>query len=56
MIEMLKNRKDSLTKAVKQHYKKQELYLMEGKKNVERRKTNLQKLNNKISALKENQM
>ena len=28
---------------------------MEGKKNVERRKTNLQKLNNKISALKENQ-
>jgi len=53
MIEMLKNRKDSLGKAVKQHYKKQELLLMEGKKNVERRKTNLTKLKNKITGLKE---
>ena len=56
MIEMLKNRKDSLARAVKQHYKKQEIFLMEGKKNVERRKANLQKLNNKISALKESQI
>ena len=29
---------------------------MEGKKNVERRKANLTKLNNKISALKDTQM
>ena len=53
MIEMLKNRKDSLAKAVKQHYKKQEIFLMEGKKNVERRKTNLTKLQNKLGGLKE---
>ena len=52
MIEMLKNRKDHLSKAVKQHYRKQELFLMEGKKNVERRKTNLQKLQNKITNIK----
>ena len=38
MIEILKNRKDSLTKAVKQHYKKQEPYLMEGKKMWEEEK------------------
>lgn len=56
MIEMLKNRKDSLAKAVKQHYKKQEIFLMEGKKNVERRKTNLNKLTNKIAGLKESQL
>jgi len=43
MIEMLKNRKDTLAKAVKQHYKKQGIFLMEAKKNVERRKTNLVK-------------
>jgi hypothetical protein len=53
MIEMLKNRKDALAKAVKQHYKKQEIFLMEGKKNVERRKTNLTKLQNKLGGLKE---
>ena len=56
MIEMLKNRKDSLAKAVKQHYKKQEIFLMEGKKNVERRKQNLNKLTNKITGLKESQI
>jgi hypothetical protein len=56
MIEMLKNRKDSLAKAVKQHYKKQEIFLMEGKKNVERRKQNLNKLTNKIATLKETQL
>jgi len=44
MIEMLKNRKDTLAKAVNAHYKKQDLFLMEAKKNVERRKTNLLKL------------
>lgn len=44
MVEMLKNRKDTLAKAVKQHYKKQEIFLMEAKKNVERRKTNLTKV------------
>ena len=53
MIEMLKNRKDVLAKAVKQHYKKQEIFLMEGKKNVERRKTNWTKITNKITGLKE---
>ena len=44
MIEMLKNRKDTLSKAVGQHYKKQDLFLMEAKKNVERRKVNLVKV------------
>lgn len=44
MIEMLKNRKDTLVRSVKQHYKKQEIFLMESKKNVERRKTNLLKV------------
>ena len=51
MVEMLKNRKDTLAKAVKQHYKKQEIFLMEAKKNVERRKTNLTKVQSKIKAL-----
>ena len=51
MVEMLKNRKDTLAKAVKQHYKKQEIFLMEAKKNVERRKTNLTKVQVKIGAL-----
>jgi CII-binding regulator of phage lambda lysogenization HflD len=53
MVEMLKNRKDTLAKAVKQHYKKQEIFLMEAKKNVERRKTNLTKVQTKIKALQE---
>lgn len=53
MIEMLKNRKDTLAKAVKSHYKKQELFLMESKKNVERRKTNLFKVQQKITGLQE---
>jgi len=48
MIEMLKNRKDTLAKAVKQHYKKQDLFLMEAKKNVERRKANLVKVEQKV--------
>jgi hypothetical protein len=51
MIEMLKNRKDSLAKAVKQHYKKQEIFILEAKKNVERRKVNLQKVFQKINSL-----
>ena len=34
-----------------QHYKKQEIFLMEAKKNVERRKTNLKKVQGKISSL-----
>jgi chromosome segregation ATPase len=53
MVEMLKNRKDTLAKAVKQHYKKQEIFLMEAKKNVERRKTNLTKVQAKITSLQE---
>lgn len=53
MVEMLKNRKDTLAKAVKQHYKKQEIFLMEAKKNVERRKTNLKKVQGKIAGLQE---
>lgn len=53
MVEMLKNRKDTLAKAVKQHYKKQEIFLMEAKKNVERRKTNLTKVQQKIAGLQE---
>ena len=51
MIEMLKNRKDQLAKAVNAHYKKQDIFLMEAKKNVERRKTNLSKIENKINAI-----
>lgn len=53
MIEMLKNRKDTLAKAVTAHYKKQELFLMEAKKNVDRRKANLTKLSSKVDALVE---
>jgi len=49
MIEMLKNRKDVLQKAVAGHYKKQDIFLMEAKKNVERRKNNLDKLVSKLS-------
>jgi len=44
MIEMLKNRKDVLHKSVAGHYKKQDLFLMEAKKNIERRKNNLEKI------------
>ena len=53
MIEMLKNRRDTLAKAVNQHYKKQEILLLEAKKNVERRKTNLRKISTKITALQD---
>ena len=48
---MLKNRKDTLAKAVKSHYKKQEIYLLEAQKNIERRANNLQKLDTKLSTL-----
>ena len=51
MIEMLKDRKDNLAKNVKQHYKKQEIFLMEAKKNVERRKANLIKVQTKLASL-----
>ena len=53
MIEMLKNRKDVLQKSVAGHYKKQDLFLMEAKKNVERRKNNLEKLSQKLGAVTE---
>ena len=53
MIEMLKNRKDTLAKAVNQHYKNQGIFLMEAKKNVERRKTNLVKAQQKIANLQD---
>ena len=53
MIEMLKSRIESLANQTKAHYKKQELFLMEAKKNVERRKTNLKKIETKISAIEE---
>jgi hypothetical protein len=45
---MLKNRKDTLAKSVKSHYKKQEIFLLEAQKNVERRATNLSKLETKL--------
>jgi len=48
---MLKNRKDTLAKAVKSHYKKQEIFLLEAQKNVERRNLNLNKINSKLQAL-----
>ena len=51
LIEMLKNRKDTLAKAVKHHYKKQEIFLLEAQKNIERRKNNLDKLNQKLQTL-----
>lgn len=51
LIEMLKNRKDTLAKAVKHHYKKQEIFLLEAQKNIERRKNNLDKLNQKLQQL-----
>jgi hypothetical protein len=53
MIEMLKNRKDTMSKAVVAHYKKQDIFLLEAKKNVERRKANLQKLEGKLDGLVE---
>jgi len=48
---MLKNRKDTLAKAVKHHYKKQEIFLLEAQKNIERRKNNLEKINSKLQVL-----
>ena len=45
---MLKNRKDTLGKQVKAHYKKQEIFLLEAQKNVERRSNNLSKLETKL--------
>lgn len=53
MIEMLKNRRDVLSKAVNQHYRKQDLYLLEAKKNIERRKNNLEKVTKKVDGLQE---
>lgn len=40
-----------MCKSVKSHYKKQEIYLLEAQKNIERRASNLQKLENKLSQL-----
>ena len=51
LIEMLKNRKDTLAKSVKSHYKKQEIFLLEAQKNVERRATNLSKLETKLQGV-----
>ena len=48
---MLKNRKDTLSKAVKHHYKKQEIFLLEAQKNIERRKNNLEKLSGKLGTV-----
>ena len=48
---MLKNRKDTLAKSVKSHYKKQEIFLLEAQKNIERRSNNLQKLDGRLNAL-----
>ena len=48
---MLKNRKSTLAKAVKHHYKKQEIFLMEAQKNTERRKVNLSKIKDKLQVL-----
>ena len=48
---MLKNRKDTLAKSVKSHYKKQEIFLLEAQKNVERRATNLIKLETKLQGM-----
>jgi len=53
MIEMLKNRRDILAKAVNQHYKKQGIFLLEAKKNIERRKANLSKVQSKIDGLQD---
>jgi hypothetical protein len=51
LIEMLKNRKDTLSKSVKSHYKKQEIFLHEAQKKVERRETNLNKIETKLTNL-----
>jgi hypothetical protein len=48
---MLKNRKDTLSKSVKSHYKKQEIFLHEAQKKVERRETNLNKIETKLTNL-----
>lgn len=54
LIEMLKNRKDMLSKTVKTHYKKQKIFLLEAQKNVERRATNLGKVETKLEELAKN--
>ena len=51
LIEMLKNRKQTLGKSVKHHYKKQELFRLEAQKNIERRRNNLEKLSTKVQTL-----
>ena len=51
LIEMLKNRKDTLAKSVKSHYKKQEIFLLEAQKKVERRESNLTKIEAKLTVL-----
>lgn len=48
---MLKNRKHTLAKQVKAHYKKQEIFLLEAQKNVDRRSSNLSKLELKLTQL-----
>lgn len=48
---MLKNRKDTLAKQVKAHYKKQEIFLLEAQKNVDRRSNNLSKIELKLQQL-----
>ena len=45
---MLKTRIDSLQQSTEQHYRKQQINIMEAKKNIQRRKANLEKLNDKV--------
>ena len=51
LIEMLKNRVETIQQTVKQHYKKQGVYMKEAMNNLERRKKALNKLEEKVQEM-----
>ena len=53
LIEMLKNRIESVEQTVKQHYKKQGVFMKEAMNNLERRKQALKKLEDKVINVKD---
>ena len=51
LVEMLRHRIETLQQTVDRHYKKQNLSLKEALKNVERRKTSLERLSEKLNTI-----
>jgi len=51
LIEMLRNRIESIEQTVRQHYKKQNVFMKEAMNNLDKRKFALSKLNDKIKEL-----